>query len=603
MVNSGDFILGFYLAGIPLPWATILGSFAVILLISGLDDFIPVLICAWHHVFHPNAFVLTEEDPQLKERPIAIFVPCWRESEVIGNMVRHNIAAIKYRNFDFFLGVYPNDEATIAVAEGLARTFRNVHVALCLAPGPTSKADCLNCVYLEMLRWETETRQRFDTIVLHDAEDLIHPDALALINRERCRYSMVQVPVLPIPTPFHELTHGIYCDEFAEYQVIDMRARQFSGSFIPSNGVGTGFAREILDRLAIERGGMVFDPASLTEDYEIGVFIHNSGCPQFFAPLRCIDKKFIATREYFPRQARTAVRQRTRWVTGIALQTWERYGWRGGWRTRYWFWRDRKGLIANPLGLLTNLLFVAGLVDLIESAAEHRPWAFAIANPVIVTLCWLTLLIQCFRLALRALCVGSIFGWFFALGVPLRVFHANLINCCASLRALWRYSRARMLKRPLVWLKTEHAYPTRDLLAEQRRELSEILISCGFLSEHAIAEIKALTPDEVQMTDYLLSTGLISEEDLCHAISVQSGIPSTQIDVRRVKRHVVRCLPAHIEKRFGVMPFHMEAGRILVAGTRVPPSNVFEELKRFTRLRIDFQLVTPGNYAQLRSLL
>ena len=57
---------------------------------------------------------------------------------------------------------------------------------------------------------------------------------------------MVQVPVLPLPTPFRELTHGIYCDDFAEYQSIDMPARQINRSFIPSNGVGTGYSREVL---------------------------------------------------------------------------------------------------------------------------------------------------------------------------------------------------------------------------------------------------------------------------------------------------------------------------------------------------------------------
>jgi len=585
-------------------WADALGLLAFLLLLSGLDDFVPVLTCVWHGAFHPGKFaVSTTEDMQGKERRIAIFVPCWKESEVIGNMVRHNLAAIRYRNFDFFLGVYPNDEATIEAAQELAGVFRNVHVALCADPGPTSKADCLNCVYLQMRQWEKEHRSRFDTVVLHDAEDLIHPDALALINEERCRYSMVQVPVLPLATPFHEFTHAIYCDEFAEYQTIDMRARQLSGSFIPSNGVGTGFAREILDRLASEREGRVFDPASLTEDYEIGVYIHNAGCPQLFAPLRRVEKGFVATREYFPRRASTAIRQRTRWVTGIGLQTWERYGWSGSWKTRYWFWRDRKGLIANPLGLLTNLLFVAGVLDWIQSLAQHRPWAFAVSNPAIVTLCWMTLVLQCFRLAVRAVCVARIFGWPFAMGVPLRVFHANLINCCASVRALWRYGKARLLHQPLVWLKTEHAYPTRDLLEEHRRELSDVLVASGYVSDEALSEVKAQAANDVEMADLLLSNGIVSEEDLCHAISLQSGVRSTQIDVRRVKRQVVRSLPAHIEKRFGVVPFRVEAGRMLVAGTRVPPSTLFEELKSFTRLRIDFQLVTPGNYKQLRSLL
>lgn len=611
MLNIGHYISG--LLGKPFSLADALGLLALVLLVSGLDDFVPVLICVWHLVVKRPPPVRTAVDGtgSTKERRIAIFVPCWKESEVIGNMVRHNLAAIGYRNFDFFLGVYPNDQATLGVAQGLASAFRNVHVAVCVDPGPTSKADCLNCVYLEMLRWEKQHRAFFDTIVLHDAEDLIHPNALALINEERTRYSMVQVPVLPLATPFSEFTHGIYCDEFAEYQTIDMRARQLSGSFIPSNGVGTGFAREILDRLARERNGQVFDPASLTEDYEIGVYIHSLACPQLFAPLRREGKKFLATREYFPRRFGTAVRQRTRWVTGIALQTWERYGWRGSWRTKYWFWRDRKGLVASPLGLLTNVVFVAGIVDLVRSTAEHRPWAFAVTNPWVVALCCMTLVLQCFRLTLRAFCVGRIFGWVFATGVPLRVFHANLINCCASLRAVWRYTKARIHKRPLVWLKTEHAYPTRDLLQQDRRELSDVLLACGFVSEQELAAINLAAigatgtelANEPELADRLLSLGLVSEEDLCHAMSLQAGVPSTQIDVKRVKRQVVRSLPAHIERRFGVVPFQVEQGRMLVAGTRVPPSSVFEELKRFTRLRIDFRLVTPGNYKQLRSLL
>ena len=138
---------------------------------------------------------------------------------------------------------------------------------------------------------------------------------------------------------------------------------------MPSNGVGTGFAREILDQLESERG-QVFDAESLTEDYEIGVYIHDKGYRQLFAPITKGENGFVATREYFPRTTKTAIRQRTRWVTGISLQCWERRGWAGSLRTRYWFWRDRKGLLANPLSLLTNFLFLAGLLDL---AAKRHP--------------------------------------------------------------------------------------------------------------------------------------------------------------------------------------------------------------------------------------
>jgi hypothetical protein len=124
----------------------------------------------------------------------------------------------------------------------------------------------------------------FDAVLVHDAEDLIHPDSLSLINLKLNEYDTVQVPVLPLATRLGELTHGIYCDEFAEFQTIDMPARGLSGSFLPSNGVGTGYSRAVLERLAEERGNRVFEPDSLTEDYESGVRIR-LGFRQFFAPL------------------------------------------------------------------------------------------------------------------------------------------------------------------------------------------------------------------------------------------------------------------------------------------------------------------------------
>ena len=585
-------------------WPALLGTLAVILLLSGLDDLIPVSICLLHRLQHRKpAIASTIGDFLGEERRIAIFVPCWKESGVIGNMVRHNLAAIAYRNYDFFLGVYPNDQPTVAAAEHLAASFRNVHVAACPHPGPTSKADCLNWIYQRMTLFEDAHGVHFDTVVWHDAEDLIHPEALGIINRERARYAMVQIPVLPLPTPFAALTHAIYCEEFAEFQIIDMPARQYSRSFIPSNGVGTGFAREILDGLARERGNLIFDPASLTEDYEIGVHIHERGHAQLFAPLRSGTKGFIATREYFPRTVPSAIRQRTRWITGIALQCWERHGWRGGWRTAYWFWRDRKGLIANPLSLLTNVVFLVGAGDWVESLYLHRPWAFAIANPRLVALCWLTLALQCFRLTLRGIYTARIFGAAFALGVPLRCFHGNLVNACASFGAMWNFLHAKLRRRPLAWIKTEHAYPSRDALLLHKRELSEVLIAAGHLSEEQLASIRSHMPQDTDLADHLLAQKVISEDDLCKAISLQSGVPAAHIDAAHVKPRVARTLPAHVERRYGVVPFRVEDGRLLVAGATVPAPAALDELKSFTRLPIEFQLVTRSNYQQLRNLL
>jgi adsorption protein B len=452
-------------AGLPAVFATtwqyLLGSLSSLLLISGIDDLLPLLICTWQRFQGKDSpFARPVDNEPYCERQIAIFVPCWDESEVIAAMIRQNVARIRYSKFHFFLGVYPNDQRTCDAAFDVASEFQNVHVAVVSNNGPTSKADCLNAIFEGMVRFEVANGLRFDTIVLHDAEDVIHADALSTIDRERQRYEMVQVPVLPLPTAPADFTHGIYCDEFAEFQLVDMRARQYSRSFMPSNGVGTGFSRDVLEDLSSKRGGQVFDPSSLTEDYDIGVQIHQAGFQQCFYPLERGSCGLLATREYFPRRVGTAIRQRTRWITGIALQCWQRHGWRGSLSTRYWFWRDRKGLITNPLSLLTNLVFLAGLTDWVLSVSLHRPWWFAVANPLVTWLCVATASLQVIRLLLRSLCVTNLYGAGMGATVLFRCFHANFVNCVASLCALRNYTIARVKHSSLKWDKTDHIYPT-----------------------------------------------------------------------------------------------------------------------------------------------
>src|ERR1043166_4823996 len=79
-------------------------------------------------------------------------------------------------------------------------------------------------------------------------------------------YDTVQIPVLALPTAFAQFTHGVYCDEFAEFQFKDMPARELLGGFLPSAGVGTGFSRRALDRLpAAEPKNKFVGPPSAEE--------------------------------------------------------------------------------------------------------------------------------------------------------------------------------------------------------------------------------------------------------------------------------------------------------------------------------------------------
>ena len=191
------------------------------ILLSGLDDlFIALVYFARRKEQFP--WPTDSQLENVSERRIAIFVPLWREHRVIGQMLEHNLSVIRYSNYEFFVGVYPNDPLTARAVADAAQRHPRVHLAVCGKNGPTSKGDCLNWIYRTMESFERRQGVRYDIVVTHDAEDLVHPESLRLINWFARDFDMVQVPVLALPTPGRELTHGIYCDEFAEYQLKDI---------------------------------------------------------------------------------------------------------------------------------------------------------------------------------------------------------------------------------------------------------------------------------------------------------------------------------------------------------------------------------------------
>jgi len=377
----------------------------------------------------------------------------------IGKILRHNLAAILYGNYDFFVGVYPNDALTLQAVDRVARGDTRVHLALCPHNGPTSKGDCLNSIYGSMAAYEQQHGIRFEFVVIHDAEDLVHPQALRLINWFSRDYQMVQVPVLPLATGLDQWTHAVYCDEFAEFQLKDIPVRQALGGFLPSNGVGTGFERSALESLRGQNHGRVFDPDCLTEDYETGLRMFTAGYRQIFVPVRMEKSGPVATREYFPRSWRAAIRQRSRWVAGIALQGWEGHGWCSAGRQCYWLWRDRKGLAANLIAPLAGLLFVRWFASLMAGFGLLPAFAAFPVATWLTDLCLISTGIAVFEAGLRVHLCARLYGAGFAAAAPLRILWANLINCLATLQAFELFVKARIDRRSPAWRKTEHVYP------------------------------------------------------------------------------------------------------------------------------------------------
>ncbi|MGC4252855.1 MAG: glycosyl transferase family protein [Sphingobium sp.] len=436
------------------------------LFIGGIDDLLIDLLFLCRRIWrkltvysrYPRMTTATLPASSMPGK-IAVFVPAWDESEVIGPMVRNALHRWKNADYRIFVGAYPNDPATIDAVSRIAVRETRVALAIHSSPGPTTKADCLNQLWRAMEAEERETGSLFKAVLLHDAEDVVHGDEIRLFDVMIDRFDLVQLPVLPLPGKGGWLRRAVtnhYGDEFAESHTKMLTMREALGASVPSAGVACAFKRQTLGRLADDRHDGPFDPASLTEDYEAGLRIGELGGRGIFLRMRDEKGHLVATREYFPDTLDAAIRQKARWIIGISLAGWDRLGWRGG-AAEWWMrFRDRRAALAAFVlfaAYLSFLLWGALLIIGFFSAYTPPPYP-----QIIQTLLLLNAGLMIWRAFMRALFAGHSYGWRHGIAAIPRIFIANLIAIMAARRAVFLYGRS-LLGKPLAWDKTQHRFP------------------------------------------------------------------------------------------------------------------------------------------------
>ena len=452
-------------------------TIGILFLLGSVDDLIIDAVHAFHRL-RPQKIPKEQWNAwrAFPEKPIAIMIPAWKESAVLEAMVKTNLARIRYQNYKWYIGVYPNDPETLSVAKDLQRRHPSrIVVVVTDRPGPTSKAHCLNCIMsvlhdedsISDLKWSPHW------VAIHDAEDVIHPDAFTAINAQPSDRDFIQLPIFSLPVPASEWVSGTYLDEFAEIHLREIPVRKILHMPIPSAGVGTFFSAPLLMKLG-DKFGYWFDEENLTEDYEISLRIARLGGRQDFLLLLDEGLEPVATREYFPRELGRSIRQKTRWTTGIGLQTMAKWGSYGSfsrdffkhrnWLTAYAVFRDRKALWANPTVMFALFMILVFAFLMVDSRhfflIHHRESLLALAsiNTGLFT----------FRFFQRARFCTRIYGKKQGvLSIP-RVMISTYINGVACIRALHQYffARARNRQNKIEWDKTDHRFPT--IPTEQR---------------------------------------------------------------------------------------------------------------------------------------
>lgn len=512
MLTSGEFLtlLRDFFAGIT--WFV-----AIVYFLSGSQDLVYDIGAYWLRFWRLFTY---RKQPRLslarlrarQQQRIAVMVPAWNEGEVVASMVDNIIKRVEYENYNIFVGTYPNDAATQNCVDRLAVEFPQIIKVVTLRPGPTTKADCLHNVLNALRAYEETNGINFDIILMHDAEDWVHPQSFLLHNYLIPQVDVVQLPILPLPTKWNKWVHWIYADEFSENHMKDVPVREKISGFVPYAGTGTGFSRKVIDYLADEHGH-VFNEHSMTEDYSMSKKIREAGLKSVFVtvvlsddnspwwrPL-CKRPMFISNWSYFPMDWTRSVRQKARWIIGISLQEWEQSGWEGNWLMKENFVKDRKVFVAASASFLGYFVFIYFLFYAMGQAG----WIpFKLHNVLIpgtplthlVSFCSFFMIL---RVTQRITWVGLTYGLAAGiLSVP-RLIIGNVLNGLATFRALKQFADSRRGKAAVRWDNTQHLEGVGDMGGEEqprdkakRQEVPLDVLLSGLISDNTDEVVKAL---------------------------------------------------------------------------------------------------------------
>jgi len=451
---------------------------ALLILLSNIDDSFVDLYFIFHKLrrriviyrkfrpFHAGDLMAKNE------QYFAVMIPAWQEAAVIRAMVENTLASYHYRNYHIFIGCYANDPSCLLAVEQLAARHGRVHLTRLASPGPTSKADCLNHIYRDIVDYERRHRLEFAGMVLHDAEDIVHPLELKLYNHLIPKKDMVQIPVIPLERPWYDLTGGHYQDEFAENHIKELVVRESLAGQVPSAGVGTALSRRAMACIT-QQSNDPFECGNLTEDYDLALRLKDHDLKLIFARFHAGPGDIIATREFFPDSMAAVIRQKSRWLMGIAFQGWRNQRWRGSPALKYALFRDRKGIITAQLSvaayfILLNILIV-WLIEQAFPEGYHFP-PLVRRGEILDYLLWANLVFLLSRAFQRMYFTRRIYGIRPALMSLPRQLWGNMLNFLATARAVYLYSGHILLDRPLVWDKTDHIFPDNAQLSPYHRK-------------------------------------------------------------------------------------------------------------------------------------
>ena len=598
-----------------------LGIFiAICIAISSFDDLIIDISYwsrrIWRHftIFKTHQLFDYRKLYEHPEKPLAIMIPAWNETGVIGNMAQLAASTLDYENYHIFVGTYPNDPDTQRDVDEVCAHFPNIHKVVCARPGPTSKADCLNNVLDAIFQFEARANLQFSGFILHDSEDVISSLELRLFNYLIDRKDLIQVPVYPFERSWKNFTSMSYLDEFSEVHGKDIPVREAIAGQVPSAGVGTCFSRRAILALVEDGDGIAFDTQSLTEDYDIGFRLKEKGLKEIFVrfPItetsksewkesrlfgqRFRESQVICVREYFPDTVETAVRQKSRWIIGIVFQGYVTHKWSANWVLNYFLWRDRKGAITNFVSFIaTIILIILGLLWVYQNTVSDAYYFLSIFenDTFLKSILWLNLFFMLNRILQRIYFVSIYYGLAQGLMSVPRLLWGNYINFLANWRAIKRIITEGNPHR-VAWDKTTHDFPSIGEPNRARRMLGQILIERKSLTHEQLADALTHKTRGIKMGTWLVHRGLISTQDLASALAQQGNTKTESFDAYAIDPMLIHTISENIALQYAVLPLRLESNTLTLACESVLDPISLAALGRKLHHKIEYVIAPLG---------
>lgn len=198
----------------------------------------------------------------------------------------------------------------------------------------------------------------------------------------------------------------------------------------------------------------------------------------------------ICVREFFPDTLNAAVRQKSRWITGIVIQGFKTLRWTNSGVLNYFLWRDRKGALTNFASFLAMLLAMQLIAIWLYQRLVPDSYRFLSifqGDWWLYALLAANFVLMLNRIAQRMFFVTSYYGIVQGLMSLPRLLWGNLVNFLANWRAIAQALQAKDIRR-MAWAKTDHDFPMLGEGPRLRQPLGQILIAQGALTESQLQE-------------------------------------------------------------------------------------------------------------------